>query len=119
MADKKKTKTRYVDLHAGERGFVSKFVGQKKPKAKSDDILLLRQVLSNEKARILNAIKNQKPKSIYGLAKFLGRDFKSVSEDLKLLERFGFIDFHEQKTGKRIAHVPFLDASRMEIIINI
>ncbi len=69
-------------------------------------VLALRQLLSNEKARILHVIKTQNPSSIYDLAKKLGRGFKSVSDDIKLLERFGFIELIEEKTKKRIRHVP-------------
>ena len=69
-------------------------------------VLALRQLLSNEKARILHVIKTQAPTSIYDLAKKLGRGFKSVSDDIKLLERFGFIELIEEKTKKRIRHVP-------------
>ena len=61
----------------------------------------LRRLLSNEKARILHVVKAKHPSSIYGLAKILKRDFKSVNEDVKLLERFGFVDFIAEKTGKR------------------
>ena len=50
---------------------------------------------------LLNVIKNQKPNSLYQLAKILKRDFKSVINDIKLLERFGFIDMVSEKTGKR------------------
>lgn len=64
-------------------------------------ILALRQLLSNEKARILHAIKTQKPSSIYDLAKKLNRGFKSVNDDVKLLKRFGFIELIEEKTKKR------------------
>ena len=66
----------------------------------------MRQLLSNEKARILHVIKQEKPKSIYDLAKKLGRGFKSVNDDLKLLERFGFIELIEEKTKNRIRHKP-------------
>lgn len=62
---------------------------------------VVRKLLSNEKARIINTLKHKKPKSVYELAKVLGRDFKSVSEDIKLLERFGFITMIAEKTGKR------------------
>ena len=55
-------------------------------------ILALRQLLNNGKARILHVIKIQKPQSIYELAKKLGRGFKAVNDDIKLLERFGFIE---------------------------
>jgi predicted transcriptional regulator len=64
-------------------------------------VLALRQLLSNEKARILHVIKTQKPKSIYELAKTLKRGFKSVNDDVKLLKRFGFIELVEEKTKKR------------------
>jgi len=69
-------------------------------------VLALRQLLSNEKARILNVIKLEKPISIYHLAKKLGRGFKSVNDDIKLLERFGFIDLIEEKTKKRTRYRP-------------
>ncbi len=83
----------------------------RKSKTSKDDfdfegMAALRNLLSNEKARILHVIKNQKPGSIYDLAKKLGRTFKSVSDDLKLLERFGFVEFVEEKTKKRIRHKP-------------
>jgi predicted transcriptional regulator len=83
----------------------------KKPKTSKTDydfegVMALRQLLSNEKARILHTIKNQNPQSIYDLAKKLGRGFKSVNDDIKLLERFGFIELMEEKTKNRIRHRP-------------
>jgi predicted transcriptional regulator len=53
------------------------------------------------------------------LAKILGRDFKSVSEDIKILEKFGFIEFHAGKTGKRQAKIPVLILNRINIVIDI
>ena len=50
-----------------------------------------RQLLSNEKARVLFVIRAKSPGSIYELAKLLGRDFKSVRQDVKILEQFGII----------------------------
>ena len=52
----------------------------------------VRQLLSNERARIIHTIKTQAPNSIYHLAKLLDRDFKSVRKDVKLLEKFGFLE---------------------------
>lgn len=102
-----KNKTREITI-AESKGAFSIF---HKPGAAKEDydfsgILALRQLLSNEKARILSAIKTQKPKSIYDLAKKLNRSFKSVNDDIKLLERFGFIDLIEEKTKNRIRHRP-------------
>lgn len=82
-------------------------------------ILALRQLLSNEKARILHIIKTQKPKSIYDLAKKLDRGFKSVNDDLKILERFGFIELVEEKTKKRIRHRPKIIVDTITIHIKV
>ena len=118
MATKPRTKTRYVDVNVNKENFVSKLIGTKKPHDFSD-IKLLRSILSNEKARILYVLKFKKPKSIYALSKILGRDFKSVREDIKVLERFGFIEFHAEKTGKRESLKPVLVIDKLQIIINI
>lgn len=118
MAEKPRTKTRYVDVNVDKGSFVSKLLGEKKAHDFSD-IKLLRNLLSNEKARILYALKTKKPKSIYALAKILNRDFKSVREDVKVLERFGFIEFHSEKTGGREALVPSLTLEKLQIEINI
>jgi predicted transcriptional regulator len=71
-------------------------------------ISALRQLLSNEKARIIHTIKTKNPSSIYDLSKKLNRTFKSVSSDLKLLERFGFVEIVEENTKNRIRHKPVL-----------
>ena len=84
----------------------------KKSSSKEDydfsGILALRQLLSNQKARILHVIKTQKPQSIYQLAKKLERGFKSVNDDVKILERFGFIELIEEKTKNRVRHRPVI-----------
>jgi predicted transcriptional regulator len=83
------------------------------------DVKLLRNLLSNEKSRILHLLKSENPKSIYGLAKILGRDFKSVRQDVKVLERFGFIEFHSEKNGRRESLKPVLIVDKVEIVVNI
>ena len=118
MAGKKITKTRYLNVNVKERGFVSRLTGGSKA-FNFSDIVLLRKLLSNEKAKILYTLKNQKPKSIYALAKILKRDFKSVHQDLKLLERFGFIEFHKARKGKRESLAPELSVNQMQILLNI
>jgi len=119
MAEKKRTKIRYVDINVKKGSFVSRLMISGKKPYDLSDISLLRKILSNEKAKILYILKTKKPKSIYSLAKDLDRDFKSVREDLKVLERFGFIEFHSAKTGKRRSLAPVLTVDKMEIVINI
>ena len=82
-------------------------------------ILALRQLLSNEKARILYFIKRQKPQSIYELAKKLGRGFKAVNDDVKLLERFGFIELIEEKTKNRTRHRPVIVVDTVTINVRV
>jgi predicted transcriptional regulator len=118
MSNKKKTKTRYLDINVDERGFVSKFLSRTKEQDFSD-IVLLRKILSNEKARILYVLKKKEVKSIYALAKALGREFKSVYEDLKILERFGFVEFHTEKHGKRESLKPVLTVDELQLKIKI
>ncbi len=118
MKKKRRTKIRYVDVNANKENFVSTIIGGSKEHDFSD-ISLLRQLLSNEKARILYQIKHKKPKSIYQLAKLLKRDLKSVRQDVHLLERFGFIEFYEENVGKRSSIKPVLSTDRLQIFIEV
>lgn len=118
MAQSKRTKVRYVDINVNRGGFVSKLIGGQKSFDFSD-IKLLRSLLSNEKARILYTLKENKPSSIYGLAKILKRDFKSVREDIIFLERFGLIEFVFEKKGNRESLKPILATDSLQIVVNI
>ncbi len=112
-----KTKIREVSIHESHGVFsILRRLGVKE-EYDFTGLSALRQILSNEKARILDVIKNQKPGSIYKLAKILGRDFKSVQVDIKLLERFGFIELIEEKTKNRIRHRP--EIVEDTVVINI
>jgi len=114
-------KTRLIELYEKGGTFTSvfrKFTGQKKD-YNVKDLSLVRQLLSNEKARLLHVIKMKQPNSLYALAKFLERDFKTVREDILLLRKFGFIDLIEEKSGKRRTHKPVLTANSINIIIRI
>ncbi len=118
MTGKKKTKIRYVEVNVKSGNFVSKLLGERKSHDFSD-IKLLRSLLSNEKARILHVLRTKSPRSIYALSKILGRDFKSVREDITVLERFGFIEFHAEKTGRRESLKPVLVVDRLQVMIDI
>ncbi|GBE19981.1 hypothetical protein BMS3Abin17_00712 [archaeon BMS3Abin17] len=115
-----KTKIREITIKESKGAF-SIFKQSKTSKKDYDfsGVLALRQLLSNEKARILSVIKSEKPKSIYDLAKKLDRGFKSVNDDLKLLERFGFIELTAEKTKGRIRHKPEIVVDTMTIHIKI
>jgi len=115
-----RTKIREITISESKGAFsIFKKSGFSKEDYDFDSLLALRQLLSNEKARILHAIKQYKPASIYELAKKLGRGFKSVNDDIKLLERFGFVELIEEKTKNRIRHRPEVVVDTMTINIKI
>jgi len=115
-----KTKIREITIRESKGTFsIFKTPGISKEDYDFSGILALRQLLSNEKARIIDVIKTQKPVSIYDLAKKLNRGFKSVNDDIKLLERFGFVEIVEEKTNKRIRHRPLLAVESITINIKI
>jgi predicted transcriptional regulator len=100
MAKKKRT----IDLYITPTSFsflFKKISGKKAEDFDFSGINDLRQLLSNERAKVLFVLKNQKPESIYKLAKIVGRDFKAVLKDLKLLEKFGFVKLTPLHKGKR------------------
>ncbi|MEX2017541.1 MAG: hypothetical protein WD876_03650 [Candidatus Pacearchaeota archaeon] len=97
-----RTKTREITLAESKGAFaIFTKLGFSKEDYDFKSLLALRQLLSNEKARILHVIKTYEPKSIYELAKRLDRGFKAVNDDVRLLHKFGFIEMTEEKTKNR------------------
>lgn len=98
-----KTKTReifIVDKNSKFDVFFKKFTGGEE-NYDFEGLAALRRLLSNERAKLIHIIKEKNPRSLYELARIAGRDFKAVCSDIKLLERFGFIDMVAEKTGNR------------------
>ena len=56
-----------------------------------------RKALTPKRLELLHIIKTKKPSSINELARFAKRDIKNVSDDVKHLERIGFIVIEEGK----------------------
>ncbi|VVB79757.1 Uncharacterised protein [uncultured archaeon] len=92
-----------------------KALGLKKEEYDFSGVAALRKLLSKERVRMLNIIKEQKPGSIYDLAKKLNRGFKSVFEDIQLLERFGLIELIAEKKNGRVRHKPILISDTLTI----
>ncbi len=88
MAEKKREGIRNISLRLERNAFSSLFHLFSKEDLFSE-VSIVRSLLSNEKAKIIHAIKEKNPASIYILAKQLGRDFKAVRKDVKILEHFG------------------------------
>ena len=121
MAKQKITRTRNITLSEKAGGFSAifhRFKGEKK-QFDFSGVSSLRKLLSNEKARLLYVIKTKQPNSIYELAKLLGRDFKAVRQDIRLLNQFGIIELITATKGKRDRLKPILAIDQLKITINI
>ena len=119
-----RSKTREISIVDNEGTFkaiLKKFSPGNAPEDTYDfeGIGALRQLLSNEKSRILHVIKAKKPASVYALAHALERDVKAVKKDLKLLERFGFIDLVSEKFNGRQRLKPILATDQIILTMRV
>lgn len=114
-----KTKVREITIAESKGTFLFKKSGNSKKDYNFEGLSILRHLLSNERARLLHTIKTLEPGSIYELSKKLGRTFKSVSDDVKFLERLGFIELLEEKTKNRIRHKPVIVVDTMTINVKV
>lgn len=90
------------------------------PRVPESSLRDFRQLLSPEKARLMAVIKAKKPVSLYALAKLLARDFKAVRQDVKLLERFGFVRLlHEKSESGKKRLRPMMAVDKLQVTIEI
>jgi predicted transcriptional regulator len=71
----------------------------------------MRRVLTEKRLEILKAIRDQKPSSVYELAKMVDRDLKNVLQDLSYLQDLGIVSVID--TGMK--KVPHFDYDRISI----
>ena len=114
----KNIKERTITI-AEKEGTFSTIFHKIKGSKKESGISSLRQLLSNEKARLLHICKTKQPESIYELAKILSRDFKAVRHDIRILEQFGFIELISSIKHGRERLRPVVDADQVIIKINL
>jgi predicted transcriptional regulator len=65
-----------------------------------DSLGSFRNFLTIQKLEILTLIANASPKSVYELAKMLGRAIAPVQKDCQSLEAAGFIEFDKERGGR-------------------
>ena len=119
MAQKKREGVRNISLEM-KKGTFSALLHLFSREDVFTEIAVLRNLLSNEKAKILQFIKERKPSSLYVLAKQLGRDFKAVRKDVSTLEHFGIVRLVKtsKKGSKRKSLAPVLNLDTLQININ-
>jgi predicted transcriptional regulator len=77
------------------------------------DFETLGRVITGARLELIQSIRVNKPKSIQELAKHVGRNFKNVYQDVKLLAEYGLIELKER--GPRRASKP--EAKFSEIVL--
>jgi predicted transcriptional regulator len=118
MAEKSKTREVTITDESGAFNTILKRFRSETP-YDFEGLSDLRKLLSNQKAKILHTLKTKKPHSLYKLSKILKRDFKSVSGDIRLLEKFGFVEMIAEKTGKRERLKPILAVDSLHLHIKV
>lgn len=97
---KKHAKVIVKTMENTKREWKDALEGKRKGVQKNDEIIFasleaVARVFSKGRMEILRAVIQERPKSIYELAKLLGRDFKNVHTDVKLLADIGLLDLKE------------------------
>lgn len=78
-----------------------------------EDRARLRELLTDRRMELLEAVMEHPPESIRGLANCLGRDVHDVHDDLYLLADYDIIHFEEEGRVKK-PYVPY-DTVRIEV----
>lgn len=81
-------------------------------------IAAARKILTEERIRLLKTIKNEKPTSIYELAKLTQRNFKNVSQDIGFLSELGLVEL-EKTRGVRSQRKPTLVSDHIYVELSI
>ena len=113
---KKRIKTASIVLENKEGAFsslFSRFTHKKTPE--KSEIAMLRTILTPGKSHLLHVLRQKQPNSIYELAKLLGRDFKSVRQDVLILTDFGVIETIPVHKGNRQKLKPLLVVDEFKI----
>lgn len=80
-----------------------------------ESVEAFRSFFTEKRLEMLRVIRHRKPGSIYGLAKMLRRDLKSVRTDLDILVRLGLVRVKKKKAKTRTGYkkVPSVDYDRL------
>lgn len=83
-------------------------------------VKLFRHFLTDKRIEILKTIRKHHPKSIYELSKILGRDRKSVTTDIKVLEDLGLVELKNSRSeGNRKITIPNVPYDRINISMEV
>ncbi|MBF0563651.1 MAG: hypothetical protein HQK89_00255 [Nitrospirae bacterium] len=74
-------------------------VKKRKPGIYFENVTAIPRILTQDRLKMLNVIKENHPSSISDLAKLLGRDVNNVKTDVQYLSDLGLIKLKKSKNG--------------------
>lgn len=80
-----------------------------------ESVEAFRSFFTEKRLEMLRVIRHKEPGSVYGLAKMLKRDLKSVRTDLDILVQLGLVRVKKKKAKTRTGYkkVPYVDFDRL------
>lgn len=91
--------------------------GEKVKKKKAgiyfESLDVMRKAMTHERLKILRAIKEKHPASIYELAKLLNRNLKNVSDDVHYLAELELIELEKGKSNGREKTLPIVNYDKI------
>lgn len=88
-------------------------VKKKKAGVYFENLGVMRKAITHERLKILKAIKEKHPASIYELAKLLNRNLKNVSDDVHYLAELGLIELEKGKSNGREKTLPIVNYDKI------
>ncbi len=79
---------------------------------------IARRILSQERLKLLAAIEEKHPRSVYELAKLVERDRRNVAKDLDYLASIGLVKLSKEKKARKLT-IPKIDFNRINIGIDL
>jgi len=76
----------------------------------------MRKVLTPKRLELLHKIREQRPQSVYELAKVSNRDLKNVQQDIALLSRIGLVSLSKKKAARERV-MPVVDYDNLRLLI--
>ena len=81
-----------------------------------ENVEAFRKVMTDKRMELLRVIKAKSPDSIYGLAKIVGRDLKSVNTDISVLKDMGLVSLEKEPNERRRVR-PVVDFDKLNVEI--
>jgi len=78
----------------------------------------MRKILTSRRLELLHVIKEKSPRSVYELARLLGRDLKNVNDDLAILTNIGLVELRGTTTGRKNV-VPWVTVDKIQVEITV